>query len=413
MRRSPREIIKDRSGNILMLAAASMPILIGAAGLATDTVQWTLWKRQIQREADSAALAGAYALAQGYSATDSATADINRLSLIALSQSPVIENAPASGAYSGNSKAVRILLQTAQSLPFSNLLGIRTPVIQGEATAAVLSEGEYCVVALENSATVGVTLQGSATVDLGCGIITNSRAANAVSAGGSSVVKATPVAAVGGLQASSSYVSPTTLSPYSIPQSDPLAGLPLPSPSGCTAKVSVNPTETASISPGCYRGIDAKGTLNLAPGVYYIDGSSFSAGSQAVINGTGVTIILTSTGAATNPSQIATLDINGGATLNLTATTSDTYAGVLFYQDRRALDSGSNKVTGNASSTFQGAFYFPGQALDFTGTSGMGIACVQIVSRRVTFIGNSSIINDCPPGSGGKTFTGTHVRLVG
>ena len=30
------------------------------AGLATDTIQWTLWKRQLQRAADSAAIAGVY-----------------------------------------------------------------------------------------------------------------------------------------------------------------------------------------------------------------------------------------------------------------------------------------------------------------------------------------------------------------
>lgn len=413
MRRSPREIFRNNSGNILMLAAASMPILIGAAGLATDTVQWTLWKRQIQREADSAALAGAYAVAQGYSASDSATSDINRMALIALSQSPVIENAPTAGAYAGNSRAVRVVLQASQPLPFSAMLGVRTPVIVGEATAAVVSEGSYCVVALENSATAGVTLQGSATVDLGCGIITNSRASNAVVASGSSMVRATPVAAVGGLAASSNYLSPTTLTPYSIPQTDPFAALPVPSPSGCSARVSVNPTETASLGPGCYRGFDIKGTLTLAPGIYYVDGSSFSAGSQAIINGTDVTIIMTSSGAATNPSQIATLDINAGATLNLSATTSGAYAGVLFYQDRRALDAGTNKVNGNATSFFQGAFYFPSQALDFSGTSGMGIACVQIVSRRVTFIGNSSVVNDCPSGSGAKPFTAPRVRLVG
>lgn len=412
-RKRLRQLVQDRTGNVLMLAAASMPILVGAAGLATDTVQWTLWKRQIQREADSAALAGAYAVAQGFSASDSATTDISRMALVTLTGSPVIENAPTTGAYAGNSNAVRVVLQTSQELPFSKLLGVRAPTISGEATAAVVSNGTYCLVSLENTTAVGITISGSASVNLGCGMATNSRASNAVTAGGSSSILATPVAAVGGLQSSSNYVSPTTLMPYSVPQADPYAALPTPSPTGCTNKVSVNPQGSSTIDPGCYRGFDIKGTLNLNPGTYYVDGSSFSVGSQAVLNGTGVTIILTSTTAATNPSSIATVDINGGATLNLSAPTSGTYSGVLFYQDRRAQDSsGTNKVNGNASSFFQGGFYFPSQELQFTGTSGMSTKCIQMVSRRVTFIGNSSITNECPTG-GPKAFTGTRVRLVG
>ena len=414
---SIRRLLQDKAGNMLMMAAASMPILIGAAGLATDTVQWTLWKRQVQRQADSAALAGAYAVAQGFSASDSATSDISRLSLITLSQTPTIENAPTTGSYAGNAKAVRVVLQTTAELPFSKILGVRAPVIYGEATAAVVGSGDYCVVSLEKTSTVGITLQGNATVNLGCGIATNSRASNAVYAGGSSTVTATPVAAVGGLTSSSNYVSPTTLMPYSIAVQDPYAGLPTPAAAnltGCNKKLSAKPGDTQSYSPGCYNNVDIKGTVNLAPGVYYIDGGTFDVGSQAVINGTGVTIILTSSNAANNPSSIANVNINGGATLNLKAPTdlSDPYHGVLFYQDRRALDSGTNMINGNASSVLQGAFYFPGQAMSFSGTSGMTTDCVKMVGKRVTFIGNSSIVNPCKD-TGVDKVTATLVRLVG
>lgn len=412
MRLSPRHLIGNRSGSVLVMAAACMPLLVAAAGLATDTVQWTLWKRQVQRQADSAALAGAYAVAQGFSASDSATSDISQMSLIALSYTPVIENAPTAGSYAGNNRAVRVVLQTAQELPFSKMLGITAPVIRGEATAAVISQGEYCVVSLEPTTAVGITLQGNATVDLGCGIMTNSRGSSAINAGGSSVVKASPVAAVGGLQTSSNYADGTTLIPYAVPEADPYASLPMPAASGCTGKVTVNPQATRALTPGCYKGLDIKGTVSLSPGTYYIDGSSFSAGSQAVITGTDVTIILTSSSAATNPSQIATLDINGGATINLSSPQSGTYSGVLFYQDRRALDSGTNKVNGNASSGFQGSFYFPSQQLEFSGTAGMTTKCVKMVSRRVTFIGNSKIENQCDDYPGTKDIAATVVRLV-
>ncbi|AEG47817.1 Protein of unknown function DUF2134, membrane [Sphingobium chlorophenolicum L-1] len=409
-------LLRDRTGNVLMMAAACMPILIGAAGLATDTVQWTLWKRQVQRQADSAALAGAYAVAQGFSASDSATSDINRLSLITLSQTPTIENAPTTGSYAGNNKAVRVVLQTTKELPFSKILGIGAPVILGEATAAIVGSGDYCVVSLEKSSATGITLQGNATVNLGCGMATNSRASNAVYAGGSSTVTATPVAAVGGLTSSSNYATGTTLLPYSIPVQDPYASLPTPTAANLTgcSNLNVQPNNSRNITAGCYKNIDVKGTLNMAPGVYYIDAGSFDVGSQAVINGTDVTIILTSSNASNNPGSIATVNINGGATLNLTAPTdlNDPYHGILFYQDRRALDSGTNLINGNASSVLQGAFYFPGQAMSFSGTSGMTTTCVKMVGKRVTFIGNSNIVNQCT-NKGVDKITATLVRLVG
>ncbi len=413
MSRGAHRLARDQRGNILLITAAAIPVLIGAAGLATDTVQWTLWKRQLQRQADSAALAGAFARAQGASASASATADINRTTEFTLYGSPLIENGPTTGAYAGDSRAVRVVLQIQRRLPFAGIFQATAPVIEAEATAAVLSNGNYCVISLESTNTTGVTFSGNTNLNMGCGIATNSSGSAAVSAGGSSSIIATPVAAVGGIVQNSNFVSPTTFQPYSIPQLDPFASLPTPTlPASCSGKVNVGSQESQTISPGCYRGMEIKGTLNLSPGIYYINGSSIDIGGQSIINGTGVTIILTSENAATNPSTIATVSINAGATVNLTAPTSGTYKGVLFYQDRRA-PYAINRFNGNSSSTYEGAIYMPKQMVEWTGTAGMNVNCLQIVSRRATFSGNSNISNSCPPGSGGSSFQGTRVLLVG
>ena len=409
---------RDRAGNILIITALSMPVVIGAGGLATDTVQWTVWQRQIQRQADSAALAGAYARSQDAGVVAAATADINRHSFVALLGSPTIENAPTTGAYAGNMDAVRVVLKTQRSLPFSSLFLSSAPILTVEATAAVLQNGNYCVISLERTPAAGITIDGNATVNMGCGMSTNSSSTAAVTAGGSSNVYATPISAVGGLPASSHYASGTVLLPYSVPQADPFESLPEPVlPTPCSPKLSVNPTETRNVVPdstgvGCFRGMDLKGTVHFDPGVYYIDGGEFSAGSQAVISGSGVTFILTSNNATSNPGSIATIDMNGGASVNLTAPTSGTYSGVLFYQDRRALDNNDNKINGNSGSKLEGAIYMPGQSLTFNGTSGMNTECLQLVSRRVGFSGNTNITNNCPTG-GSHSFTGTRVELVG
>ena len=54
------KLMRSKRGNVLAIAGASLPLFIAAAGLATDTIQWTLWKRQLQRAADSAAISGVY-----------------------------------------------------------------------------------------------------------------------------------------------------------------------------------------------------------------------------------------------------------------------------------------------------------------------------------------------------------------
>ena len=78
-------IWRNEAGNALMLATMAMPVLIGAGGLATDTIQWSLWKRQIQRQADSAAMAGAFARAQGATVSTAAQSEIASHSFVTLS----------------------------------------------------------------------------------------------------------------------------------------------------------------------------------------------------------------------------------------------------------------------------------------------------------------------------------------
>jgi hypothetical protein len=293
-----------------------------------------------------------------------------------------------------------VVLRKQQALPFSSLFMQSGPTIFAEATAKAVSNGEFCVISLESTTTTGIVAQGNATVTLGCGMATNSRSSNAVIAGGSSLVTANPISAVGGISPSNNFAPGTQLLPGSIAQSDPLSGLPTPEPINCSSELRVLPNQTRNISNNsgtqCFRGNDILGTVNFAPGIYVIDGS-MRVGSQAKVTGTGVTSILTSSTASSNPSSIGQVTINGGATMQITAPTTGTYAGILFYQDRRAPYSDGNRINGNSSSLFQGAFYFPSQGMVFNGTTGMQTDCIQLVARRVTFTGNSRITNQCPP----------------
>lgn len=397
----------------MILVAATAPLLIGASALGLDSIQLTLAKRQLQRAADSAALAGAYTVAQGKTPQSSVARDLQLNNSQVLKGAPTVENAPVTGPYAGNTRAVKVKLVATRTVPFISFFTGKSMDINVEATAALVFSGEMCVISLESTNVTGVTFSGSTQVNLGCGVSSNSTSNQAITAGGSAQVTASPIAAVGGVPASSAYAAQTLLLPASIRQADPFANLPEPQlPASCSPQYNVQPNQTRTVSPGCYQGMDIKGTLVMLPGIYYIDGGTLSFGAQANVTGTGVTFILTSRNAVSNPASIATLDMHGGAVLNITAPATDTYKGVLLYQDRRAALSNVH-INGNSLSRFQGAFYLPSQQVTFNGNTGMQTRCIQFVARRLVFTGNSNIQNQCPENEGSKAFDRVQVRLVG
>lgn len=433
-----RDLLADRSANAVVVTAFSILSLIGGAGLATDTIQWALSKRQLQRMADSAVLAGAFTKAKGSTAIPAACGnlfvgdserpakcaaivELGRYNLLTLNATPN----PTVGTINGYKNAVQVTIDSNTPLPFSSMFMNATPKMQASATAAAVGFGVYCVLALESTTANGISFQGSSTANLSCGAMTNSQATgttnstSTVYAGGSSTITASPISAVGLVPPSSNYSSGTVLNSYAIPQVDPYAAIGLPTGYSCSNQLSVNSKNATNIQNNgngikCYRGMDIKTTVNFDPGTYVIDGSTggtLSVGAGAAVNCTGCTFILTTTG--TDMTKVATVNMNGNATWNVSAPDTGTYAGIMIYQDRGAiLSAGTNLITGDNSSFMQGAIYLPSQAVQFTGNSYMNTKCLQIVARQISFSGNNTIQNQCPTNSASKAIAGTQIRLV-
>jgi len=420
MRKLFKKLWNDKRGNALIIFGASLPMIMGAVGLASDTIQWALWKRELQRAADSAAIAGVQAKVQGAGYNDAVTTDLARNNDVAgITISTNVSSAPSAGAYTSDSNAVRVSLSAQQRLSFSSLFMSTAPTITATATATIIPTGDYCVVSLENTSTTGISIGGTADVDLGCGMITNSTSMDAAVAFGSSDVDASPIAAVGGIDASDNWADDTVLLPFTMAQADPFANINPPTPSSCSNFPNNNVHDivdrTSDSGVICFKSdMDIKGDVRLGPATYVLDAASVKmTNTAAKLSCNGCTIILTSSTAATNPSSIGGVDVSGGE-IDLIAPSTGTYKGISIYQDRRATNSSSstNTINGNSSSSYQGAFYFPNQEMKFVGTSGISTACVQMVARRVVFSGTSAISNVCPAGSGASSFKGRSVRLV-
>lgn len=407
-----RALLRSKRGNTIIIGAATLPLLVGAAAFGVDTILLALSNRQLQRAADSSAIAGAYAVSQGAQARTAAVNDLDENDFPALRQAPSVET----GARLGFERAVYVQLVAERSLPFMSVFTSRPATITAEATAALIDEGEFCVISLYEGEQTGIDVNGNGDLSLGCGMKANSHSEQAVTAGGSSRLAGSPIAAVGGLDGTSNnFVPPTRLQPYSAPQEDPLARVPDPPAQTCgqnalqnllNLNISIGPAQAQTLSPGCYTSLDIRGVATLLPGTYYINGGDVNIGAQATLVGLGVTIVLTGPNG-----QAGDLTITAGANLNLTSSGSGPYSGILFYRDRRAEHS-EVRISGGASLFLTGALYFPSADVTFVGHSGMNVQCLQLVAQKMRFQGTTRISNSCPASSGASAFRQTVVRLV-
>jgi hypothetical protein len=317
--------------------------------------------------------------------TSAATADATSNGFSAATDTLTLNTPPTAGTYAGDAKAAEaVVARPVRQILAPFVRGASTVTVSARAVARVM-RGGACVYALETVNT-DISTQGNATVTLPCGMYARSSSGSAVSAGGSSCITATSIVTAGSYSGTCLHPPPETDGPV---LSDPLGSLAAPSyGGGCdyTAKIHVTGSQTQTLSPGAYCGdIDVSGgTLTFQPGLYVMAGNSFSASGNAVITGSGVTLFFTS-----HTGSWATFDITA-ATINLSAPTSGTYAGILIYGDRNTPTTTQDSIAGNGTLALSGVVYMPTVQLSMKGTSSAGQFPTLLVTRTLTFTGNSS-----------------------
>lgn len=410
-----RKLLQDSRGNVLAIACACMPLVVGAAGLATDTIEWTLWKRQLQRAADSAALAGVYDRVQATngSTSNTPTAVCNDLAVNLKTWMNLKATSPCSGTrgsyttltYPSNTtyvtNQVQVTLQVQQPLPFSSLFMSAAPTIQATATAGTVSYGGApCMLALNTTGTA-INNSGNTTVSAPtCILYSDSAASNSAAAGGSSAITAKAIAGVGGIQSSNNWnvqsylpYSPQLPDPFGPSGSNPIS--PDPNDMHCTTAAADKNTDWAAMKAA---GINCFASMSTNPhdvitvpsdwnGPIYINGGSVDFKGDFTC--TSCSIVLTNKNTASN-ATIGTFTSNAQATNNITAPTSGTYKGIAVYQDRRATGN-VDKINGGANNIVSGVVYFPNDTLWLNGTGNTVSLCAMWIAKNLVFNGNSSI----------------------
>lgn len=415
MRHAPlfRRLRDDRSGASALTTGLSMVVILGFVGLGTDAGAWYAARRDAQHAADSAAFSAAVAVQGGggdatgearaiaatYGAThgeDGVTVRVNR---------PTADR-------------VEVIVERPARRFFSRLYRDQDGVIRARAVAQTGEGGDGCVLALDPKADAAASLTGGASVNLnGCDLVANSTSATALDATGGARLNADGVALGGDyrVRGGAAINARDGVRTRQAPTLDPYAALPAsPGFGGCDYP---SRTTVTSGKPRSFPndGVEAEffcggltvtggGTAILAPGVYVIRGGELSVTGGGTLKALGpVTFVFTDGG---------TLDLTGGANVDLTAPGAGTYAGLVFFQ--HASEGGGRKIdfTGGASTRLRGAIYFPGEHMTFTGGSSTGSgACLQVIARTVKFTGGSTLGLDCA-GVGVRPIGGSAAALI-
>jgi Putative Flp pilus-assembly TadE/G-like len=293
-----------------------------------------------------------------------------------------------------------VTFRVVQKVPqmFSAILGNPTGLVAARSTAAVVGASD-CIYALDPSASGAVSVGGTASLTSSCGIFVDSNSASALSTNGSATLSAPEYDVVGGT--STHY--PLSPSPNTgvAPVSDPLADLPAPAsaPYHCDYKNYKPSGNNPVLYPGVYCGGINVGndTYNLQPGNYILVGGGLTTQSaNSHIVGTGVMFYNTYGSTNQGNQSYSPIDINANSTVSLKASTTGTYAGILFFEDRTAPGPYPyyDNYGGGSTAVYEGVIYAPHSNITMYGNSSVDTKYTMVVANTINVTGTAGFNND-------------------
>jgi Flp pilus assembly protein TadG len=380
-----RDFASARNGNIALMFAITLPLIVGGLGYGVETSYWYLLRNRMQGATDAAAHAAAMEARMGSDYVTVKAAAVRAAADNGFSNAAgvAVSTPPTTGPAAGKNNAVEVVLQSSVGRVFTAVFIANDLTLETRAVSTFNSASTACILALDPTASQAADFGGNTDVTLdGCSVMANSNAANAINVQGSAELTTDCAIAVGSVAVGATLTLTDCDEPvtYAVPVADPFRNIPVPArPLSCLND------NGATLSPGLYcNGMALKNNKTLQPGVYYIEGGNLQINANADVQGTGVTIYLASG---------VHLDFNGNARIRLSAPTSGTYSGMLFFGDRAT--AGTNKVNGTADSLLTGAIYFKNQSVDYLGNfSGQG-GCTQVVAKTIQWSGSTQIAANC------------------
>ena len=387
----------DQRGSVAVIMVFVGLALMGFAALAIDVGNWEANKSRLQGAADEAAYAAGFAIANGTSAAQkeglgvmAAQGFFNGQGGVAVS----VAIPPTSGSYAGTANGIQVTVSQPQQRYLSGPFLSSDPTISATAVA-VPSQANACIIALAPSGT-GITGSGSYAIGApNCNVYVNSTSSCDVLLSGSVKVSGYDVylgeSSQTGCTSGSSTVSATDqLKLSASPITDPYASRVIPTPSGTCTTVVTSPA-TITLNPGTYCTslvLSGTKTVNLNPGVYIFNKASLIlSGAPITINGSGVTLVFTSS----TGSGYGGITASGTINFNLTPMTTGPTAGMAIWLDKKGAV--GLTLSGTTNLNITGAVEAPGSAVTWSGNASS--TCSQLIANNITFSGASTFQHNC------------------
>lgn len=405
----------EKGQTTLVMALFMATFLCGFVAFGIDIQSLFNAKRMAQQAADAAAVAAAEEYSNGTTAEQNAAnaiAALNGFSTTATrNPATVTIGVPSGGNYSGSSNYIQATVSKPIPTFFMDVINTRfaTMTVKAVAVAAAGQSSPTCV-CLEGTTGTDLNLSNNAKMTpSGCGTTVDSNGSAAVTIVGSATLGGLSIGSVstnwdnsGNVNNGGSIASGTkVVEGISTSCAPPLPPIPSYTASQCTADPLGsygNGGSTYSVGPGsgngntqsgsviCYNSltVGANGDkVNLDAGIYVINGGElhFESGSGNASNtgGNGVFFYLLGN---------ASLVIDNGANVNLTAPTSGTYAGDLIFQD--SADTQTMSIQGGSNTSFNGAVYAPSAGVTLGNGSGTSIDA-DLVAKTLTMNGGGTL----------------------
>lgn len=327
-----------------------LAVAVFIIGGVVDYISLSMQRKDLQRVADSAALAAAQELVLA----SSSRSNVQQVAAAYVAANYTRESGSTASVIE-NGSAVLVTVTTPPRVFFPGPIGMNARPVTAEAVAEVAGQNaNVCVIALDTDSDRAISLEGEASLEApNCAIYSNSTRAKSISSRSDAKLAGHLICSAGGKEGSSMNFSPDPL--LDCPSiTDPLAARVHPPVGGCDYSKFKRKDFKGSLSPGVYcDGLDISGNsvVTLNPGVYVIKDGDFKVGGASQITGEGVGFFLTG--------KNARFEFTQNARIRLSAPDTGSMAGLLFMEDNTILKETRHRITSDYADYLVGTIYLP------------------------------------------------------
>jgi len=397
---SAARLRSDKRGNVLVIFAVALPLMVGTLGLAVEGGSWYQTNRSLQNAADEAVVAAATnatstylteakAVTSQYGFTDGS----GNVTVTASNAATCPGGATPCYSVTVTKKLPLMLMQAVGFTGNTTVSGKAAERLQVTAYATQqTSPREYCMLALAGSApstsAVDFLANGAPKADLGgCNIMSNASMncnGHDLNAGYADAV---------GTSQDCGKIRDSNMSKVTDPYSSKASNIPSNS---CSSYATTTITGSLALGTKNYCGgvkLGADVTLT-GDNVIYIRDGSLDLNGHTLLTASGASAVIVFTG--TNSSSISHI-VTGKGTLDISSPTSGTWSGTAIYTDPTLKTNVDYSAAGNSPSwNISGLVYLPNANVTFSGAVGKGTngnACFVMVFDKITINGTGSLFN--------------------